>query len=105
MSPLKFATLYLVVASILTPSVLEAATVPGLAPSSPPTASAKDAQPGLTLRATSFDGKWKGTVDCLHDPGMWPNDECAVRFTFVIQGANLSVEQTIRSKKGVDTTS
>ncbi|MGZ5038340.1 MAG: hypothetical protein ACXWG1_08860 [Usitatibacter sp.] len=61
--------------------------------------------PGAKLRAATYDGKWVGAVDCLHDPGLWPEDECGVRFTFNIQGSRISVEQIVRSKNGVETKS
>ena len=57
------------------------------------------------LRTTSYDGKWIGVVKCLYDPGIWPEDECDVTFTFDIKGDALSVEQVIRSKKGEQTKS
>lgn len=61
--------------------------------------------PGMQLRAASYDGTWKGKVNCLHDPGIWPEDECAAQFTLVIRGPSIDVEQVIRSKKGTETTS
>lgn len=61
--------------------------------------------PGKLLRSASYDGTWKGEVNCLHDPGLWPEDECAVQFTLAIQGASISVEQQVRSKSGKETIS
>jgi predicted 3-demethylubiquinone-9 3-methyltransferase (glyoxalase superfamily) len=61
--------------------------------------------PALDLRQASYDGKWSGTVNCLHDPGLWPEDECAVRFILDIQGNRIKIDQVIRSKKGKETKS
>jgi len=55
---------------------------------------------GEKLRAAPYDGKWTGVVNCLYDPGLWPADECEVRFTLDIRGPLVLVEQIIRSKKG-----
>lgn len=52
------------------------------------------------LRRANFDGKWSGRLKCLYDPRMWPDDECDVDFTFVVQDTRMQVEQSIRSKKG-----
>ena len=57
-----------------------------------------------TLREANYDGKWTGRVKCLYDPQMWPDDECGVDFTFVVEGTRMQAEQTIRSKKGEVTT-
>ena len=61
--------------------------------------------PGAKLRTSSYDGRWSGTVNCLYDPGLWPEDECAVRFTFDIKGANINIDQIVRSKSGEETKS
>jgi hypothetical protein len=66
-----------------------------------PIASAESAQ----LRAATYDGKWSGTIKCLYDPGLWPEDECDVGFTFEINGSSLSVQEVVRSKNGKETTS
>src|SRR5712664_1137805 len=60
---------------------------------------------GEKLRATPYDGKWTGVVNCLYDPGLWPEDECEVHFTLDIRGPLFLVEQIIRSKKGEETKS
>jgi hypothetical protein len=57
------------------------------------------------LRAASYDGRWNGTVKCLYDPGLWPEDECDIGLTFDIQGKDFRVRQTVRSKKGEVTAS
>jgi hypothetical protein len=57
------------------------------------------------LRSATYDGKWSGVVKCLYDPGLWPDDECDVTFTFDIHRNALAVEQIIRSKKGEQTKS
>lgn len=57
------------------------------------------------LRSASYDGTWSGVVKCLYDPGIWPDDECDVSFTFTIQGQDLRITQVIRSKKGEETKS
>lgn len=64
-------------------------------------ASAESAQ----LREASYDGRWSGTIKCLYDPGLWPEDECDFGLTFEIRGSSLSVQQVIRSKNGKETTS
>jgi hypothetical protein len=56
------------------------------------------------LRAASY-GRWNGTVKCLYDPGLWPEDECDISLTFDIQGKDFRVRQTVRSKKGAVTKS
>jgi len=60
---------------------------------------------GEKLRAAPYDGRWTGVVNCLYDPGLWPEDECEVRFTLDIRGPIFLVEQIIRSKKGEETKS
>jgi len=60
---------------------------------------------GERLRAAPYDGKWTGVVNCLYDPGLWPEDECAVHFTLNIRGPLVLVEQIVRSKKGEETKS
>ncbi len=57
------------------------------------------------LRTASYDGKWSGTIKCLYDPGLWPEDECDIGLAFEISGNSLSVQQIIRSKNGKETTS
>lgn len=51
------------------------------------------------LRTASYDGKWGGTVRCLYDPGMWPDDECDIGVDLKIDGDSFLAEQTIRNKK------
>src|SRR5258708_12465536 len=53
---------------------------------------------GEKLRAAPYDGKWTGVVNCLYDPGLWPADECEVRFTLDIRGPLVLVDQIIRTK-------
>jgi hypothetical protein len=55
------------------------------------------------LQLASYDGKWRGTVNCLYDPGLWPDDECELGFVFDIQGSNFALEQIVKSKKGKET--
>ena len=50
---------------------------------------------GEKLRATSYEGKWTGVVNCLYDPGLWPEDECEIHFTLDIRGPLVLVEQII----------
>jgi len=57
------------------------------------------------LRAASYDGTWSGTIKCLYDPGLWPEDECDIGLTFEIQDDTLSVQQVVRSKTGEETKS
>ena len=57
------------------------------------------------VRSASYDGHWSGVVKCLYDPGLWPEDECDVTFTFDIHGTSLSIQQIVRSKKGEETKS
>jgi hypothetical protein len=57
------------------------------------------------LRSASYDGSWSGTIKCLFDPGLWPEDECDIGLTFEIKGNALFVRQTVRSKKGEETKS
>lgn len=66
-----------------------------------PIASAESAK----LRAASYDGKWSGTIKCVYDPGLWPEDECDIGLTFEIHGSSLSVQQVVRSKNGKETKS
>jgi hypothetical protein len=61
--------------------------------------------PPPSLRAASYDGTWTGTVKCLYDPGLWPQDECDVGFTLQIHGTDFSVEQVVKSKAGTETRS
>jgi len=51
------------------------------------------------LRTASYDGKWGGTIRCLYDPGMWPEDECDIGLNFKIDGDSFFAEQSIRNKK------
>jgi len=57
------------------------------------------------LRAASYDGTWNGTVKCLYDPGLWPEDECDIGLSVEIKGNDFRVRQTVRSKKGEVTVS
>lgn len=57
------------------------------------------------LGDAAYDGKWSGIVKCLYDPGLWPEDECDVEFTFEINGNSIIVEQIVRSKSGKETKS
>jgi hypothetical protein len=59
----------------------------------------------LKLRAATYDGTWSGTLKCLYDPGLWPDDECDIGLVLKIEGSHFSVQQVIRSKKGVETKS
>jgi hypothetical protein len=52
------------------------------------------------LRDATYEGNWFGVVKCLYDPGLWPDDECDVEFTFDIHGNSISVEQVVRTKNG-----
>jgi hypothetical protein len=58
---------------------------------------------GDRLRAVSFVGTWSGTLRCAVDPGVWPDDECDRRFTLEIHANTLRVMQTVRSKRGQET--
>lgn len=51
------------------------------------------------LRTATYDGQWSGTIRCLYDPGLWPEDECDVGVNFEIHGGDFLVEQIIRSKQ------
>lgn len=62
-------------------------------------------KPNKELRAASYEGKWSGVVKCLYDPGLWPEDECDVKFTFDIYGNSIFVEQIIRNKNGKESKS
>ena len=88
-------------------SVLARASLIGLCLSlgSEAVAAQPESAPGVKLRAAAYDGRWTGTVNCLYDPGLWPEDECGVGFTFDIQGPRISVEQVVKSKKGEETKS
>ena len=57
------------------------------------------------LRAASYDGKWAGTIKCLYDPGLWPEDECDIGLVLEVKGNVVQVQQTVRSKKGEETKS
>jgi len=57
------------------------------------------------LRAASYDGEWSGSIKCLYDPGLWPEDECDIGLVFKIKGSVIQVQQIIRSKKGEETKS
>jgi hypothetical protein len=61
--------------------------------------------PSAKLRGASYDGKWDGVIKCLYDPGLWPEDECDIGISFDIRGNNMSVQQTVRTKKGEETKS
>jgi hypothetical protein len=72
--------------------------------------SEKDLKAGMSsdlpgLRSASYDGKWSGTVKCLYDPGLWPEDECDIGLTLDIRDHELSVRQTVRNRNGKETTS
>jgi len=58
---------------------------------------------GERLREAAYIGTWTGTVRCVHDPGLWPDDECDRRFTSEIGADTLHVQQVVRSKKGRET--
>src|SRR3989442_1117770 len=58
-----------------------------------------------SMRAAPYHGNWTGVVNCLYDPGLWAEDECAVHFTLDIRGPLVLVEQIVRSKKGEETKS
>jgi hypothetical protein len=60
---------------------------------------------GIKLRAASYDGKWSGVINCLYDPGLWPNDECDIGLTFEIRGRDIAVTQIVRTKTGEETKS
>lgn len=70
-------------------------------PTNKPIPSAESAK----LRAASYDGTWSGTLKCLYDPGLWPDDDCDIGFVFKIQDSTFSVQQIVRSKKGEETKS
>ena len=74
-----------------------------------PVATPAHAQAGAAtstpLRAASYDGTWNGSIKCLYDPGLWPEDECDIGLGFNIKGQDFRVRQTVRSKKGEVTTS
>lgn len=57
------------------------------------------------LRAASYDWQWSGTLKCLYDPGIWPEDECDTDLTFEINGSSLSVQTITKSKSGKETSS
>jgi hypothetical protein len=57
------------------------------------------------LRSASYDGSWVGVVNCLYDPGLWPDDECAIGLNFEIHGNAISVKQIVHTKKGQETIS
>lgn len=57
------------------------------------------------LRAASYDGKWAGTIKCVYDPGLWPEEECDFGLTFEIKGNLLSVGYVTKDKTGKETTS
>jgi hypothetical protein len=62
-------------------------------------AQARNAE-SVKLRAARYDGTWNGSVKCLYDPGLWPEDECDIGLRFEIRGKDFGVWQTVRSKKG-----
>ena len=70
-----------------------------LVSAAPACAQANTAQ-STQLRAASYDGTWNGTVKCLYDPGLWPEDECDIGIAVDIKGKDFRVRQTVRSKKG-----
>jgi hypothetical protein len=41
----------------------------------------------------------------LYDPGLWPDDECAIGLNFEIHGNAISVKQIVHTKKGQETIS
>ena len=60
---------------------------------------------GARLRAATYDGTWSGTIKCLYDPGLWPDDECDIGIRFDIAGNSISVQQGVRTKNGESTSS
>ena len=60
---------------------------------------------GARLRAASYDGVWTGTVKCLHDPGIWPEDECDIGLRLAIADKIIRVRETTRSRNGKETPS
>lgn len=76
-----------------------ALTLCALLPAASAHAQASAAQ-SAQLHAASYDGSWKGTVQCLFDPGLWPDDDCDIGLTFDIRGKDFRVRQTVRSKQG-----
>ena len=60
---------------------------------------------GARLRAASYNGIWAGTVKCLYDPGIWPEDECDIGLQFDISGKAIHIRETTRSKQGKETPS
>lgn len=65
----------------------------------------KEAAGGSDLHTASYDGTWSGTIKCLYDPGLWPEDESDIGLTLHIHGNDIAVEQVIRSKHGEETKS
>lgn len=55
------------------------------------------------LTTAPYDGTWSGTVKCLSDPGIWPEDDCDFSLTLRIDGSRFRVHQVVRSKAGVET--
>jgi hypothetical protein len=80
--------------------LLAAATLPAA-----PSQAQASASATARLRSASYDGTWNGTVKCLYDPGLWPEDECDIGFTLEIDGKDFRVHQRVRSKNGQVTTS
>ncbi len=60
---------------------------------------------GARLRAASYNGVWTGTVKCLHDPGIWPDDDCDIGLRLDIADKVLRIRETTRSRKGQETPS
>jgi hypothetical protein len=52
-----------------------------------------------SLRSASYDGIWAGTLKCLYDPGLWPEDECDMGLMLEISGTVLKVKTVVRTKK------
>jgi hypothetical protein len=69
------------------------------------TAAADTPAPSAAEKLTSapYDGVWSGTVKCLSDPGIWPEDDCDFSLTLRIDGSRFRVHQVVRSKAGVET--
>lgn len=54
----------------------------------------------IKLRGALYDGKWSGSIKCLYDPGLWPEDECDFGLSLEIFGDSFSVKYAVRSKSG-----
>ncbi len=80
-------------------------TVAGLLPGAMGTANADVAVAASAEQLTNapYDGVWSGTVKCLADPGLWPEDDCDFSLTLRIDGSRFRVHQVVRSKTGVET--